>query len=95
MAHYLSPDVSESIEANSDDPLDLVLVVEETELGTIVDRAEEYDVRVVEEIEPNIVVVNIEAARVEEFCRPSYIKSVSFDESMEVLDSGNLSHPST
>lgn len=94
MAHYISPEVADVIEDPGENgPHRLVLVVEEDELRSITARAGEYDVAIEDRIEPNILIVEIAADEIEEFCRPSYIQSVSFDEGMQVMDTGNLSHP--
>lgn len=94
MARHISEEVSDMVTgSNAGGIQKLVLVVEDGELHTIEARAEEHDVGIDAIIEPNIVVVEIATEKIEEFCRPSYILSVSQDEGLEVLDSGNLSPP--
>lgn len=94
MARYISQEVSDLIEEAGDDgPHDLVVVVEESELDQALTRADEYGLQVKSQIDPNILVLEIELSQIESFSQPDYFRSVSLDNEMEVLGSGNLSHP--
>lgn len=92
MARYIAPEVDELVsEREAGDTHRIVLTVDDGELATLVERADEYGVSIVSKVEPNVLVVDITTDQIEDFCRPSYVQSVTLDNGMKVADSGNLS----
>lgn len=90
MARYLHPEVV----SIRDDPdpnrvAKLVLMVEESAVQQISERVTEHSGEVESQLSSGRLIVEVPETEIEALCDPDSIKSVSLDERMEVLSSGN------
>lgn len=90
MARYLHPEVEE-IRDNPDPErvVKLVLMVEKEAVQQVSERVSNHSGEVEDRLSSGRLIVKIPETKVEALCEPDSIRSVSLDEGMEVLSSGN------
>lgn len=90
MARYLHPEVERiRAEPDPDEDIRLVLMVREDSIEQISERVANHSGEVKRQLSAGRLIVTIPEIEVGSLCTPDSIKSVSLDEGMEVLSSGN------
>lgn len=90
----MSPFVSQDAQKVRDNPtegetVELVIGVQEGHLSQVSDWIEEHDGEVKREVPFNMLLVHLGEPSVARLCEVRGVESVEFNESIEVLDSGN------
>jgi hypothetical protein len=90
MARYVQPAVRElADEPTSGERVELVVVPEDGAADAVETCVAELGGRVTREIELGMFAVEIDETAVDALCDESAVQSVTFDEELSVLDSGN------
>lgn len=90
MPKYVQPEVERLRDGPSSGAFaDLVVVPEDGAEDAVRERVESLGIEVTREVEFGMLAVRVEETDIEDLCEVEDLRSVTFDEELEVLGSGN------
>lgn len=90
MPHYIQPGVEElRTDPSPGEYAELVLVPTEGAEESLRANVDALGIEITRDIEFGMMAVRVEETAIDELCEVADLQSITFDEEMEVLDSGN------